>query len=283
MHASSTVRSQRRSRSELGGDRQRVDALVPGVVGREDRAAPSRPAAAPPRGRGGDRGERRRGRGARSRHRRGISAAATLRLDPRRRRRRARIARADLVDEGGESCRRSPASWISSTFSAFFSPGAREVELADEGDVVGDDDLRVHEVVHGVRRPRRRRLARERRPPRARVAGAGSSSSLTPFVAPLVEDLVDLRLVDRRRPRRSASRPTISTSVPRIGPELSTGEAIRIRRRAWPSSFAIRCESASPCSGVNHGAHLDAADVDRPRLDVAGAARRPPSPTAPRS
>ena len=44
-----------------------------------------------------------------------------------------------------------------------------------------------------------------------------------------------------------------SASVPRIGPELSTGEAIRIRRFAWPIRFAIRWASASPCSGVNHG------------------------------
>ena len=44
-----------------------------------------------------------------------------------------------------------------------------------------------------------------------------------------------------------------SASVPRIGPELSTGDAIRTRRFAWPIRFAIRCASASPCSGVNHG------------------------------
>ena len=46
---------------------------------------------------------------------------------------------------------------------------------------------------------------------------------------------------------------TISTSVPRIGPELSTGDAIRMRRRARPRNFATRWESASPYSGVNHG------------------------------
>ena len=44
-----------------------------------------------------------------------------------------------------------------------------------------------------------------------------------------------------------------SASVPRIGPELSTGEAIRIRRLARPSRFAIRCASALPCSGANQG------------------------------
>jgi hypothetical protein len=45
----------------------------------------------------------------------------------------------------------------------------------------------------------------------------------------------------------------ISARVPRIGPELSTGDAIRIRRRACPSRLAIRCASASPCSGANQG------------------------------
>ena len=46
---------------------------------------------------------------------------------------------------------------------------------------------------------------------------------------------------------------TTSTSVPRIGPDVRTGDAIRTRAVAFPMCFAIRCESASPCSGVNHG------------------------------
>ena len=37
----------------------------------------------------------------------------------------------------------------------------REVEAAEEDDVVGDGDLRVHVVVHGARAPRRRALAGE--------------------------------------------------------------------------------------------------------------------------
>ena len=35
-------------------------------------------------------------------------------------------------------------------------------------------------------------------------------------------------------------------SVPRIGPELITGEAMRIRRCAVPIAFAIRCASLLP-------------------------------------
>ena len=45
----------------------------------------------------------------------------------------------------------------------------------------------------------------------------------------------------------------ISARVPRIGPDVSTGEAIRIRRLARPRCLAIRCASGSPWSGQNHG------------------------------
>ena len=49
---------------------------------------------------------------------------------------------------------------------------------------------------------------------------------------------------------------TTSTSVPRIGPAVSTGDAILIRRCARPMCFATRCDSASPFPGVNHGRTL---------------------------
>ncbi|HET8755161.1 MAG TPA: hypothetical protein VFM58_04080 [Solirubrobacteraceae bacterium] len=39
----------------------------------------------------------------------------------------------------------------------------------------------------------------------------------------------------------------------RIGPDVSSGEAIRTRRRAAPIRFAIRCESSGPRPGQNHG------------------------------
>src|SRR3954447_7664499 len=49
------------------------------------------------------------------------------------------------------------------------------------------------------------------------------------------------------RPPLSAS----SASVPRIGPEVITGEAIRTRRLAPPIAVAIRWDSSSPWPGVN--------------------------------
>ena len=72
---------------------------------------------------------------------------------------------------------------------------------------------------------------------------------------------------------------TTSTSVPRIGPEVSTGEAIRMRCVARPRNFATRWESASPYSGVNHGRDLDPR-VERSR---AGVATRPECSTLPLS
>ena len=45
---------------------------------------------------------------------------------------------------------------------------------------------------------------------------------------------------------------TTSASVPRIGPEVMTGEAIRTRSFACPSASAIRCASRSPRLGENH-------------------------------
>ena len=53
----------------------------------------------------------------------------------------------------------------------------------------------------------------------------------------------------------TSSRPSASTSlsVPRIGPAVSTGEAIRTRRRAAPIRLAMRWESSGPRPGQNHG------------------------------
>ena len=79
----------------------------------------------------------------------------------------------------------------------------------------------------------------------------------------------------RRRRRRSGSSFTTSTSVreDRPGREHRRGDADRARC-ALPMCFATRCESASPCSGQNQARTCAVADVDRPRIDVAGAARR---------
>ena len=56
---------------------------------------------------------------------------------------------------------------------------------------------------------------------------------------------------------------------------MITGEQIRTRRFARPIAFAIRCESASPKPGQNHGPHLDPVDLHRPRLDLARASTIP--------
>src|SRR5207248_463663 len=73
--------------------------------------------------------------------------------------------------------------------------GVGEIEAADEDDVVTDDDLGVHVIVHGAGGIGRRMLAGEvpalqdeterRRLPRS-----------VPVLAPLIEHLVDLRRVD---------------------------------------------------------------------------------------
>ena len=44
---------------------------------------------------------------------------------------------------------------------------------------------------------------------------------------------------------------------------------MRTRARALPMCFATRCESASPCSGQNHGADASSPDLLGPRVDVA--------------
>ena len=41
--------------------------------------------------------------------------------------------------------------------------------------------------------------------------------------------------------------------MPSTGPEVSTGDAMRTRRRAVPIALAMRWESASPCAAQNQG------------------------------
>jgi hypothetical protein len=52
------------------------------------------------------------------------------------------------------------------------------------------------------------------------------------------------------------SSPITSASVPRIGPAVSSGVAIRIRWRAAPSRLAIRWLSSGPRPGQNQGRTL---------------------------
>src|SRR6185437_7918448 len=106
---------------------------------------------------------------------------------------RARVAGADLVDEAGQLVRDGGVPALEDVLRVPLAR-AREVEAPDEGRVVGDDDLRVHEVVDGGRRPGGRDLAAEGRSfedaleerdlPRAHAVRL-----------PLVKHLVDLGVV----------------------------------------------------------------------------------------
>ena len=141
------------------------------------------------------------------------------------------------------------ASRISSTFSAFRSPEREKLKLPTNGGVVGDDDLRVHEVVQRVRRPARRALPAERRTlehaPQQRDLPVADTVRL-----PLTKDLVDLRVVDHARDPAAA----LVHDLHEGGEDRARGEdgeAMRIRSRALPMCLATRCDSASPCSGQN--------------------------------
>ena len=178
------------------------------------------------------------------------------------------IQRADLVDE-----HRQPLGDLCVTdlehVLGIHLARVREVEAADERDIVGDGDLRVHEVVHRVGSPLRRRLAgeaggfeetAERRDLPARV----------PVQVPLVEDAVDLRVVDDTG--------DVDLSV---GTDL--GERPEDRTRAQHRG----CDPDSPsrladalgdpvCKrltvlGREPRTHFDPVHIDRPRLDLAGA------------
>ena len=147
-----------------------------------------------------------------------------------------RVAGADAVDERREPVGQRP-SWISSTFSAFCSPERERLKLADEDDVVGDGDLRVHEVVHASPRPpRRRRLRRRRRPhhaPQQRELPVHRARSTVHWWMTLAHlGQVDAAGdVDAARPRSTCA------SVPSTGPAVITGEQIRTRRRARPIAW----------------------------------------------
>ena len=79
----------------------------------------------------------------------------------------------------------------------------------------------------------------------------------------------------RRRRGRPSRRRRPAASVPRIGAELITGEAMRTRRCAAPIAFAIRCASLSPRPGQNHGADAPSTGARVDRAAVRDVARRP--------
>src|SRR5262245_53471288 len=71
-----------------------------------------------------------------------------------------RIAGADAVDEGGEPVGKLGVRDLEDVLRVLLAR-VREVEAAEEDDVVSDRDLRVHVVVHRALGPWRRPLARE--------------------------------------------------------------------------------------------------------------------------
>src|SRR5205807_3130434 len=74
------------------------------------------------------------------------------------RQRSARVERSDLVDEGGKPDAELGVVQLENVLRVHLTR-VREVEAADEGDVVGDGDLRVHVVVDAARAVGRRALA----------------------------------------------------------------------------------------------------------------------------
>ena len=149
--------------------------------------------------------------------------------------------------------------------------GAGEVEAAEERRVVRDHDLRVHEVVHGLRRPRDRRLAAETAAlitPRR----SGIFHSLTPFVSHCPKTWSTC--VSSTTPATGA-RPsfTTSTRVPRIG-RMSTGDAIRTR--SVPSRCASRSGATAPPRARGRTTRRSAR-----RRATPAAGRRRPSPQLP--
>ena len=164
---------------------------------------------------------------------------------------RNRIARPHGVHEPGQAlgqCRVVDLQHVLGVLLARVG----EVERAEEDDVVGNRQLRVHVVVDGARAPRRRALACEARP--RRRSGAAAAASTTGRLSGPTAPAPPRSASGRPRPRRSTFPSAITcASVARIGAAVITGEQIRTRRFARPIAFAIRWDSASPKPGQNHG------------------------------
>ena len=145
--------------------------------------------------------------------------------------------------------RRSSASAISSTFSAFCSPLRERLNEPTKAVSSQTHDLRVHEVVHGAGAVGRRHLAGER--PRhhvLRAAAASTRCSGSRATGGRPRGSASRRRSRRRRPscRRSPAR---ACRAP--GRVVITGEQIRTRCARGRISFAIRADRSSPCPGVN--------------------------------
>ena len=207
----------------------------------------------------GDPARRRRSRGARR------AASGSTR----------RIARAELVDPGREPVGELRVRDLQHVLGVLLAR-PREVERAEEHGVVGDRHLGVHVVVDARRAhtassacPWNATRQRSSSGPFQRERGFSSHWRNTWATC-----------VASQTPATSTRCSSItSASVPRIGPAVSSGVAIRTRRRAAPIRLAIRCESSGPRPGQNHG-----------RMPSAGALSKlpespdpPASPTAARS
>ncbi len=193
----------------------------------------------------------------------GRSAACPIRGQ-----RHERIERSNLVDECGEPVRDCRVLDLEHVLGVELA-GVREVEAADERDVVGDSHLGVHEVVHRVGRPLGRGLPGERgalqEPPEHRHLPARVAVQ-----APLVEDAVDLRVVDDPGDVDSAVGCHLrQRAEDGSGAEHGRRNPYAPLRAPDPLRDPVREVLAVP--GREPGPHLDAADVHGPRLDEPGA------------
>ena len=266
-------------RCRPGGNGQRVDAPVPRVVGREDRAAPSpAAAAAPPAVEAAIAAGDRRGRTSLTSL---VLGSLTRALEPSIGGGVVRgIARAHLVDERARARSATAGSWISSTFSAFCSPEREKLNEPTKVTSSATTTFACMKSCDRLRRPRRRRLARERRRGRGPCRSSGIFQALTPFVAHWWK--TSSTCVSSITPATSQRCSfTISTSVRedrprgqhrRGDPDPSPRPAEELRHAVRERVAVLRREPR---------AHLDAAvDVDRARLDAPACARRCRAATA---
>ena len=126
---------------------------------------------------------------------------------------------------------------------------AGEVERADERDVVGDDDLGVHEVVQRLRCPRVVGLP-ENGAAVSTVFSSGIFQALTPFVAHWWKtSSTCVSSITPATSQRCSFTTSTSVAEDRAGGEDGGGDPDPLPAR--PRNFATRWESASPYSGVN--------------------------------
>ena len=172
--------------------------------------------------------------------------------------------------------RRSPASSISSTFSAFFSPLRERLNDPTNDRVVADGHLRVHEVVH--RPPPNGVDSLPVNGPASTCCSSGSFHETLPFARHW--RITSRICVASTQPAMSTDRSAITcASVPSTGPVVITGEQIRTRLRARPDQLGDAHRQILAVPRREPGAHA----VVPARVDEAAAHRRRPSTRAARS